>query len=128
MTSDSPWLEQEQLGAGSEQKTAPREGVSAAAAAGLGQQQGWPGWPRWPGKGALALLVVAALRTWQEPCPARGGAGLCEGAPAHPQRLMACSGNDWQVWDILRQNCSWWLRLGVSESSAGRRCFCALAS
>ena len=56
MIFDLPWLEHEQPGAGSEQRTAHREGASTVAAAGLGWQQGWP-W--WPGRGALALLVVA---------------------------------------------------------------------
>lgn len=47
MIFDSPWLEQEQPGAGAEQKTGPWDGARQDAAAELGPQQGdHGGWGR----------------------------------------------------------------------------------
>lgn len=84
------------------------------------------GWPWWLSRGGLALLVVAALVTRWEPCERRNRAQpRCS---THLQWLMVCFGNDWQVDCFLQQNCSQWLRLGISGSSAGRVCVCVLAS
>ena len=106
-------------------------GLSREQPTGRGQarwlQQGWDGSRGGHGgrEGVRWLCWWSpALGTWWELCPVRGGAGLGKGAPAHPQQLMACSGNDWQVQCFLCQNCSWWLRLGISESSAGTGHLC----
>lgn len=99
-------------------ENSPPEGTSLVATAGLGWQQG--------GHGGLALLVVAALGTQWEPCERRNRAWpRCS---THLQWLMVYFGNNWQVHCFLQQNCKWWLRLGISGSSAGRGHVCVLAS